>query len=109
VGEAAALCETRLRARWPEATVMTYGHLGDGNIHIVVDVPGMDKHEHEDIDRVIYDVTREYEGSISAEHGIGIKKRHFLSQCRRGTDIDAMRAIKRSLDPQGLLNPGKVF
>ncbi|SAK76846.1 FAD-binding oxidoreductase [Caballeronia ptereochthonis] len=109
VGDAAAQCEARLRARWPEATVMTYGHLGDGNIHVVVDVPGMGKHEHDDIDRVIYDVTREFEGSISAEHGIGVKKRYFLSQCRREADIDAMRAIKQALDPQGLLNPGKVF
>jgi FAD/FMN-containing dehydrogenase len=109
VGEAAARCETRLRARWPDATVMIYGHLGDGNIHVVVDVPGMGKHEHDDIDRVIYDVTGDFEGSISAEHGIGIKKRHFLPECRRETDIDAMRAIKRALDPHSLLNPGKVF
>jgi len=109
VGDAAAQCEARLRARWPDAIVMTYGHLGDGNIHIVVDLPGRGKQDHDDIDAVIYDVTREFEGSISAEHGIGMKKRDYLHLARRETDIAAMRAIKASLDPHGLLNPGKVF
>jgi FAD/FMN-containing dehydrogenase len=109
VGDAAAQCEARLRARWPDAIVMTYGHLGDGNIHIVVDLPGRGKQDHDDIDAVIYDVTREFEGSISAEHGIGIKKRDYLHLARRATDIASMRAIKASLDPHGLLNPGKVF
>ncbi|KND60546.1 D-2-hydroxyglutarate dehydrogenase [Candidatus Burkholderia verschuerenii] len=108
VGDAAARCEARLRERWPQAMILVYGHLGDGNIHIVVDVPGMAKHEHDDIDRVIYEVTGELRGSISAEHGIGVKKRHFLPQSRRETDIDAMRAIKSALDPLGLFNPGKV-
>ena len=54
----------------PEAAILVYGHLGDGNIHIVVDVPGLGKHDHDDIDGVIYDVTREFRGSISAEHGM---------------------------------------
>jgi FAD/FMN-containing dehydrogenase len=108
VGDAAQRCEARLRQQWPDALVMTYGHLGDGNIHIVVDVPGMGKHDHDDIDRVIYDVTREFDGSISAEHGIGTKKREYLPQSRRDTDIAAMRAIKTALDPLGILNPGKV-
>ncbi len=107
-GDAAQRCEARLRERWPDALVMTYGHLGDGNIHIVVDVPGMGKHDHDDIDRVIYDVTREFNGSISAEHGIGTKKRDYLPQSRREADIAAMRAIKTALDPLGILNPGKV-
>jgi FAD/FMN-containing dehydrogenase len=57
---------------------------------------------------VIYDVTGELRGSISAEHGIGVKKREYLPQSRRETDIDAMRAIKTALDPLNLLNPGKV-
>ncbi|SAL00997.1 FAD linked oxidase domain-containing protein [Caballeronia calidae] len=109
VGDAAAQCEARLRARWPDAIVMTYGHLGDGNIHIVVDVPGRGKQDHDDLDAVIYDVTREFEGSISAEHGIGVKKRDYLHLARREADIASMRAIKASLDPHGLLNPGKVF
>jgi FAD/FMN-containing dehydrogenase len=109
VGDAAAQCEARLRARWPDAVVMTYGHLGDGNIHIVVDVPGMGKLDHDDVDAVIYDVTREFEGSISAEHGIGVKKREYLHLARREADIASMRAIKAALDPDGLLNPGKIF
>jgi FAD/FMN-containing dehydrogenase len=108
VGDAAARCEARLRERWPQAMILVYGHLGDGNIHIVVDVPGMAKHDHDEIDRVIYDVTSELRGSISAEHGIGVKKREYLPQSRRETDIDAMRAIKTALDPLNLLNPGKV-
>ncbi|SAK77557.1 FAD linked oxidase domain-containing protein [Caballeronia fortuita] len=109
VGDAAAQCEARLRARWPGAVVMTYGHLGDGNIHIVVDIPGRGKQDHDDVDAVIYDVTREFEGSISAEHGIGVKKRDYLHLARRDADIASMRAIKAALDPHGLLNPGKVF
>ncbi|BBU32668.1 oxidoreductase (plasmid) [Burkholderia sp. THE68] len=109
VGDAAAQCEARLRARWPDAIVMTYGHLGDGNIHIVVDIPGRGKQDHDDVDAVVYDVTRAFEGSISAEHGIGLKKRAYLHLARREADIASMRAIKAALDPHGLLNPGKVF
>ncbi|AMH43982.1 MAG: FAD-binding oxidoreductase [Pseudomonadota bacterium] len=109
VGEAAQRCDVRLRERWPDAIVMIYGHLGDGNIHVVVDVPGMGKHDHDEIDDVIYDVTRDLQGSISAEHGIGTKKKHFLHFTRSDNDIESMRAIKSALDPHGLLNPGKVF
>ena len=83
------------RALAGAAIVMTYGHLGDGNIHIVVDVPGLGKHDHDDIDRVIYDVTRDFDGSISAEHGIGVKKKRRTCTCARSeTDIESMRAIK---------------
>jgi FAD/FMN-containing dehydrogenase len=109
VGEAAARCDARLRERWPDATVLVYGHLGDGNIHVVVDVPGMPKSGHDAIDRVVYDVTREFGGSISAEHGIGVKKKHFLHLTRSQADVRAMRAVKQALDPAGILNPGKIF
>jgi len=109
VGEAASRCEAQLRARWPHATIMIYGHLGDGNIHIVVDVPRMPKCDHDEIDRLIYDVTRDFHGSISAEHGIGTKKKHFLHLTRSDADVESMRAIKQALDPAGILNPGKIF
>lgn len=109
VGQVAARCERQLLAQWPDALVMIYGHLGDGNLHIVVDVPGTQGRLHDEIDRVIYDVTREFHGSVSAEHGIGIKKKAFLAHTRSETEIAAMRQIKAALDPRSILNPGKIF
>lgn len=109
VGQAAARCEQRLLAQWPQALVMIYGHLGDGNIHIVVDIPGTEGRLHDEIDQTIYDVTSEFHGSISAEHGIGVKKKGFLGHTRSAVEIAAMRQIKAALDPRGVLNPGKIF
>lgn len=109
VGQAAACCERRLRERWPDALVMIYGHLGDGNLHIVVDIPGSDGCWQDEIDGVVYEVTREFRGSVSAEHGIGVKKKAFLGHTRSVVEIAAMRRIKASLDPHGILNPGKIF
>jgi len=98
-----------LRERWPQALVMIYGHLGDGNLHIVVDVPGAGKTLHGEIDDVVYDVTREFHGSVSAEHGIGTKKKAYLGFTRSDADVAAMRAVKAGLDPNGILNPGKIL
>ena len=109
VGQVAAVCEQRLQERWPDALVMIYGHLGDGNLHIVVDIPGTQGRLHDEIDSVIYDVTREFHGSVSAEHGIGVKKKAFLGHCRSEAEVTAMRLIKGALDPRSILNPGKIF
>ncbi|MGF7136324.1 FAD/FMN-containing dehydrogenase [Paraburkholderia sp. EB58] len=109
VGDAAERCDIRLRECWPQALVMIYGHLGDGNLHIVVDVPGAGKTLHGEIDDVVYDVTREFHGSVSAEHGIGTKKKAYLGFTRSDADVAAMHAVKAALDPQGILNPGKIF
>jgi FAD/FMN-containing dehydrogenase len=109
VGNVAERCDIRLRERWPQALVMIYGHLGDGNLHIVVDVPGAGKSLHGEIDDVIYAVTREFHGSVSAEHGIGTKKKAYLEFTRSDADVAAMRAVKAALDPRGILNPGKIF
>lgn len=109
VGQVAAHCEQRLQERWPDALVMIYGHLGDGNLHIVVDIPGSEGRLHDEIDRVIYDVTREFHGSVSAEHGIGVKKKAYLGHTRSDAEITAMRLIKTALDPRSILNPGKIF
>jgi FAD/FMN-containing dehydrogenase len=109
VGEVAERCENSLRARWPDAVVMLYGHLGDGNLHIAVDVPGRGTDAHDEIDEIVYKITREYHGSVSAEHGIGTRKMPYLGFSRSSADVDSMRAIKHALDPAGILNPGKVF
>lgn len=105
--EAAA---NQTRSNWPDAIHLTYGHLGDDNIHIVVHVPSFGTSQPKDeIDRAVYDLVRDFGGSVSAEHGIGLSKRSYLEFTRTGPEIAAMRAIKNALDPNGIMNPGKIF
>jgi FAD/FMN-containing dehydrogenase len=97
--------EQALKQRFPEARSVCFGHLGDGNIHLVVG-PSHDKRA---IERIVYEHLVEVKGSISAEHGIGLDKREFLSLSRSSNEIDLMRVVKKALDPKNLLNPGKIF
>ncbi len=60
-------------------------------------------------EELAYELLRPIDGSISAEHGIGLERRHFLNISRSEQEIEAMRTLKRALDPHGILNPGKVF
>jgi FAD/FMN-containing dehydrogenase len=86
---------------------LIFGHIADGNIHLAcLDEDGSRKHL---IERIVYDAVREWQGSITAEHGIGTEKRAFLSASRSGAYIALMRAVKNTLDPRNLLNPGKVI
>lgn len=109
IGAAAQDCHARLRARWPDSTVLVYGHLGDGNLHLIVNVPGADDATISDVESAVYGLVHDYAGSVSAEHGIGAKKRNVLHRTRSPADLNAMRAIKHALDPKGILNPGKVL
>ncbi len=93
--------------RWPEAGVYAFGHVGDGNLHFSVVNVGYDPHP--DIDYCVYEPLRAYGGSVSAEHGIGLEKKEFLEISRSPAEIAVMRTIKLALDPNGILNPGKVF
>jgi FAD/FMN-containing dehydrogenase len=100
--------------RWPGFEICLFGHIGDGNLHINVMKPdAMPSDEFwaraRESDAALFDLVRRHRGSISAEHGIGLLKKPFLGYCRSEAEIAAMRAIKRALDPQGLLNPGKVL
>jgi FAD/FMN-containing dehydrogenase len=91
-----------------EAFSVVYGHLGDGNLHVVVhhaDTPG----RYLEIQELVYGITGEFEGSISAEHGIGMLKKPFLKLSRTEDEIETMRMLKRSLDPHNILNPGRIF
>ncbi|MDF2233621.1 FAD-binding oxidoreductase [Albimonas sp. CAU 1670] len=100
----------RVRAQWPDAMHLAYGHLGDNNLHLIVRSPacGTDQ-PREGFDRAIYDTVREFGGSISAEHGIGTTKRPYLGHTRSPEEIAVMRLVKRALDPDGRMNPGKVL
>lgn len=83
-----------------------FGHLGDGNLHVLA---GADQDVHEEIERVAYDLVREMNGSVSAEHGIGLHKRAWLGHSRSSAEVATMQAIRCALDPFKILNPGKVI
>jgi FAD/FMN-containing dehydrogenase len=90
----------------PGARVILFGHLGDGNVH--VNVLGLAPDD-EAADEAILRLAAECGGTISAEHGVGIAKAHWLHLTRSPADLRAMAAVKRALDPEGLLNPGAVL
>jgi FAD/FMN-containing dehydrogenase len=107
--------QAALSAALPGVRVVCFGHMGDGNLHFNVQGPidmaprdFLDQHQAE-VERIVYDLVTVYEGSISAEHGVGQLKRHELAERGSPVKLNWMRAIKRALDPQGLLNPGKVI
>lgn len=98
----------------PGARPAPFGHFGDGNIHYNVTQPaGMDKQAYLDkwreMSRAVHTLVHEMDGSISAEHGIGRLKRDELKTFKSAVELDLMRAIKKALDPNGILNPGKVL
>ncbi|MFO1115660.1 MAG: FAD-binding oxidoreductase [Beijerinckiaceae bacterium] len=98
----------------PGARMVAFGHLGDGNIHCNVSQPvGADKQgfldRWNDVNHVVHGLVGKYRGSISAEHGIGVMKRDVLPHVKDPVALDLMRTLKRTLDPNGILNPGKVL
>ncbi len=101
--------EKNLRLKWPDAIIGLFGHIGDGNIHILVHVGAETKNLHREIDEVIYSLIRDVNGSISAEHGIGIMKKEFLPYSKSESEINLMKALKQAMDPEGILSPGRIF
>ncbi len=99
---------------YPQFDVVWFGHIGDGNLHINVlkpdgtaDAEFLQQCEH--VTKLLAQVLKDFDGSISAEHGIGLVKKGYLDSTRGPAEIALMKAVKRTFDPQGLLNPGKVF
>jgi len=95
---------------WPSAETYLFGHAADGNLHVNVVGEGLPTEtvEHRVTEAVLALVSRAG-GSISAEHGIGVAKREWIALTRSAAEIDAMRAVKRALDPDGVLNPGVLL
>jgi FAD/FMN-containing dehydrogenase len=98
----------------PGSRTLPFGHVGDGNIHYNVMQPeGADKAKFlarwHDVNEVVFAVVKKHGGSISAEHGVGVMKRDILPEYKDPVAIELMRALKRTLDPNGILNPGKVL
>jgi len=101
-------------ARYPGWEICLFGHIGDGNLHVNVMKPdAMDKAEFlahtKQADHDIFSLVRKYNGSISAEHGIGLLKKDYLTYTRSPAELELLRALKRTLDPNGILNPGKIL
>jgi FAD/FMN-containing dehydrogenase len=99
----------RLRDEWPQIDVYPFGHIGDSNLHITASVGYADTAVELRIDDIVYATVAEFAGSVSAEHGIGTIKRPYLHHSRTSAEIDVMRRLKAALDPNGILNPGKVL
>jgi D-lactate dehydrogenase (cytochrome) len=106
--------DAAVNALIPGARPLSFGHLGDGNIHYNVNQPvGADKDEFlkrwDEVNAAVFAVVKKYGGSISAEHGVGVMKRDLLPSVKDPVALDLMRSLKRMLDPKGILNPGKVL
>jgi FAD/FMN-containing dehydrogenase len=95
--------------KWKEFHFVVFGHLADGNLHIIAGVNQDDKDSMNQIENCIYEPLRDINGSVSAEHGIGLEKLPYLDISRNKEEINLMRTLKKSLDPNNILNPGKIF
>lgn len=101
-------------ARYPDFEIIWFGHIGDGNVHLnILKPPVLDLQTFQSrcgsVSEAIFDLVRAHGGSVSAEHGVGLLKKPFLDRARDPAEIAYMRAIKRAFDPNGVLNPGKIF
>jgi FAD/FMN-containing dehydrogenase len=104
----------KVRHMIPGCRPVPFGHIGDGNIHFNISQPvGADKEAFlahwEDVAREVHAIVRDMGGSISAEHGIGTLKRDELAATKQPVELEMMRGVKRMLDPNGIMNPGKVL
>jgi FAD/FMN-containing dehydrogenase len=97
-----------LQAAFPGAPLYAFGHIGDGNIHYNVGDASL-LARRDDVNRTVYAVVAALGGSISAEHGLGQLKRAAIRRHKAPLELELMRAIKQAIDPQGLMNPGKVL
>jgi FAD/FMN-containing dehydrogenase len=108
MGEFAARCKAALVERLPGCESVYYGHVGDGNLHLIAWQPGQPLPK-QAMDETVYAEVQRLGGSISAEHGIGTLKKPWLGHARSEAEIALMRRLKHALDPEGVLNPGKVL
>lgn len=102
-------CRAVIGDRWPDAQYYAFGHLGDGNLHFCISAGDAEGSARSAVERIMYEPLQALGGSVSAEHGIGLEKKSYLHLSRSPAEVQMMRALKQSLDPEGLLNPGKIF
>ncbi len=106
--------DAALKKAFPGIRVVAFGHVGDGNLHYNLSKPDAQENtafiaSQPAVNRIVHDTVDALNGSISAEHGIGQLKRHELTHYKDAVELNLMRSIKQALDPQGLMNPGKIL
>ena len=99
---------------YPDFEIVWFGHIGDGNLHLNILKPeNMAKDEFfakcATVNKWVFEIVQKYNGSISAEHGVGMTKRDYLTYSRSEAEIAVMKSIKAVFDPNGIMNPGKIF
>jgi glycolate oxidase subunit GlcD len=106
--------EKVVRENYPDLQVVWFGHVGDGNLHINILKPEtmsaedfLNRCHH--VDNILFTAIHKYEGSISAEHGVGLTKKPYLLYSRSAEEVRIMKSIKAIFDPDGIMNPGKIF
>lgn len=114
IGEFVRVTDAALEAAYPGVRPVTFGHVGDGNLHYNIAHPLSSNEqawlaEMQAVQRIVHDSVAHFGGSISAEHGLGQTKRGEILRYKSAVEMDLMRAIKRTLDPLGIMNPGKVL
>jgi FAD/FMN-containing dehydrogenase len=114
IAEYIAVTDAELQRAFPGVRMVTFGHLGDGNLHYNIAHPEGDDEDAfmaraSEVSRVVHDSVARCSGSISAEHGLGQYKREEILRYKAPLEMELMRRIKAALDPQGIMNPGKVL
>jgi FAD/FMN-containing dehydrogenase len=103
-----------VQRQYPDFEIIWFGHIGDGNVHLNILKPdALDKavffKQCAQVSLDIFACVQRFGGSVSAEHGVGLLKKPFLSYSRDAAEIAYMHAVKRVFDPKGIMNPGKIF
>ena len=114
IGEFVERADSALINAYPGIRIVTFGHVGDGNLHYNQSKPEAGENavfiaSQSQVNRIVHDIVNELGGSISAEHGVGQLKREEILRYKSTVEMEMMRTIKKALDPQGLMNPGKVL
>ena len=110
------IAEATTLSDWEKKNVFTtgYGHVGDGNLHLNMSIPGYEDHDfgnrlNDVVDKFVMEFVRDHKGSVSAEHGIGLQKVPYLNYSKSDDMIRIMKQIKGVFDPNGIMNPYKLL
>ena len=106
--------EAVVNGHYPDFEIVWFGHIGDGNVHLNILKPealSVDEFRAQcgEVSKWVFEIVQRYGGSVSAEHGVGLLKKEYLQYSRSALEIAIMKQIKLVFDPQGIMNPGKIF